>query len=57
MLYWEVQNGCTDTLYSINTSTGAATLIGSAAACFPSQTGNPFSMAFIRLSYTGRILQ
>jgi hypothetical protein len=46
-LYWEVQSGCTDTLYSINTSTGAATLLGSAAACSPSKTGNPFSMAFI----------
>ena len=46
-LYWEVQTDCTDTLYSINTSTGAATLIGSANACFPSPTGNPFSMALI----------
>ena len=45
-LYWEVQNGCTDTLYSLNTSTGAATLIGAAAACFPSKTGDPFSMVF-----------
>ncbi len=46
-LYWEVQTNCTDALYSVNTSTGAATMIGSASACFPSKTGNPFSMAFI----------
>jgi hypothetical protein len=45
-LYWEFQNNCTDILYGINTSTGAATLIGSAPACFPSTTGNPFSMVF-----------
>src|SRR5579863_7758572 len=46
-LYWEVQTNCTDTLYSVNTSTGAATMIGTAAACFPSKTGNPFSMVFV----------
>jgi hypothetical protein len=46
-LYWEVQTNCTDVLYSVNTSTGAATTIGSFGACFPSKTGNPFSMTFI----------
>jgi hypothetical protein len=45
-LYWEVQTNCTDALYSINTSAGAATLIGSANACFPSTTGNPYSLVF-----------
>ncbi len=45
-LYWEVQDGCTDTLYSINTSTGSATLIGAAQACPPSPTGNPFALVF-----------
>ena len=45
-LYWEVQNGCTDTLYGINASTGAATMIGTAGACYPSPAGNPFSMVF-----------
>ena len=45
-LYWEVQTNCTDALYSINTSTGAATLMGSATGCFPSTTGNPFQMVF-----------
>jgi uncharacterized protein (TIGR03437 family) len=45
-LYWEVQTNCTDTLYSLNTSTGAATLIGTAGACYPSPTGNPFAMVF-----------
>ena len=45
-LYWEVQTNCTDALYGVNTSTGAATIIGSASACFPSKTGNPFSMVF-----------
>ena len=43
-LYWEVQNGFIDTLYSLNTSTGAATLIGAEDESFPKKTGNPFSM-------------
>jgi hypothetical protein len=42
-LYWEVQTNCTDAPYSLNTATGAAKLIGTAAACFPSMTGNPFA--------------
>ena len=45
-LYWEIQNGYTDTLYSINTSTGAATLIGTWTFNGYSNTGNPFSMVF-----------
>jgi hypothetical protein len=53
-LYWEGQNlpgesqsnGYTDTLYSINTSTGAATLIGTWTFNGYSNTGNPFSMVF-----------
>jgi hypothetical protein len=53
-LYWEVQNlpglsqsnGYTDTLYSINTSTGAATLIGTWTFNGYSNTGNSFSMVF-----------
>jgi len=44
-LYWEVQINCTDTLYSINTSTGAATTIGSASTCvLPSTPGNPTAL-------------
>jgi len=43
-LYWEVQVNCTDTLYSINTSTGAATTVGSVTVCFPSPTGNPSAL-------------
>jgi hypothetical protein len=54
-LYWEVQNlpglsqsnGYTDTLYSINTSTGAATLIGTWTFNGYSNTGNAFSMVFV----------
>src|ERR1019366_1853363 len=46
-LYWEVQNGYTDTLYSINTSTGTATLIGAWTFNGYSNTGNPFSMVFV----------
>ena len=45
-LYWEVQNGYTDTLYSINTSTGTATLIGAFTFNGYSNTGNSFSMVF-----------
>ena len=45
-LYWEVQNGYIDTLYSISTSTGAATLMG-AYTFSGTTTGNPFSMVFV----------
>jgi len=45
-LYWEVQNGYTDTLYSINTSTGAATLMGVYTFNGYSTTGDAFSMVF-----------
>jgi hypothetical protein len=44
-LYWEVQTNFVDTLYSLNTSTGAATLIGAEDES-SKKTGNPFSMVF-----------
>jgi hypothetical protein len=44
-LYWEVQTNFIDTLYSINTSTGAATLIGAEDES-SKQAGNPFAMVF-----------
>ena len=46
-LYWEVRLNCTDTLYSINASTGAATNVGSASSCaLPSNPGNPTALVF-----------
>jgi hypothetical protein len=46
-LYWETQNGYTDTLYSINTSTGTAALMGAWTFNGYSNTGNPFSMVYV----------